>query len=87
MALSCRAGRKLSRQLSAVKRTPSVRTVAAAFDPKQTLDGRRGNLGTWPGDRTLVCTPADCPVAALRDLCKVAALRAATFRDWQGAAA
>jgi hypothetical protein len=34
--------------LSGVKRTPKNSAVAAAFDPKQTLDGRSGNLGTWP---------------------------------------
>ena len=36
MALSCLAGRRLSRPLSGVKRTPDVRPVAAANDPKRT---------------------------------------------------
>jgi hypothetical protein len=33
MALSCRAGRRQPRQLSGVKRTPKMETVAAANDP------------------------------------------------------
>ena len=34
--LSCLAGRRLSRQLSGVKRTPNAGLVAAANDPKRT---------------------------------------------------
>jgi hypothetical protein len=37
VAHSGRAGQRLPRPLSGVKRTPTVRTVAAAFDPKRTL--------------------------------------------------
>ena len=37
MALSCRAGRQLSRQLSWVKRTRKLGPLAAAFDPRRTF--------------------------------------------------
>ena len=37
VALNRHAGQRVPRQLSGAKRTPTVRTVAAAFDPKRTF--------------------------------------------------
>jgi hypothetical protein len=37
LALNCRAGRLLSRQLPGVKRTSRLDRAVAAFDPKRTL--------------------------------------------------
>src|SRR5271168_1591416 len=53
MALSCRAGRRLSRQLSGVKRTRLSFRRTAAFDPTATLRERRSL-------RLIVSLPMSC---------------------------
>ena len=63
MALNCRVGRRLSRQLSGVKRTRQIKSAAAVYDPKRTS----GIRFCCDAQRRLPVIVSTCSMASARE--------------------